>query len=118
MPLVRFPSIEAGGINNASRQMIGAHQINRSTTEDAFARFSNAAVCKCIGKLGIVLNGGNHTGTAAVISPVGKLRYVEEVMDINGGQIGALSQRLYDTITGIQTGAIADEFGWRGNVSE
>ena len=58
------------------------------------------------------------TGTAAVISPVGKLRYVDEVMDINGGQIGALSQRLYDTITGIQTGAIADEFGWRVNVSE
>lgn len=56
------------------------------------------------------------TGTAAVISPVGKLRYVDEVMDINGGQIGELSQKLYDTITGIQTGKLNDEFGWRVTV--
>ncbi|MBR2048605.1 MAG: branched-chain amino acid aminotransferase [Oscillospiraceae bacterium] len=56
------------------------------------------------------------TGTAAVISPVGKLRYVDEVMDINNGEIGPLSQKLYDTITGIQTGRIADENGWRVKV--
>ena len=53
------------------------------------------------------------TGTAAVISPVGKLRYVDEVMTINGGSIGELSQKLYDTITGIQTGKIEDKYGWR-----
>ena len=56
------------------------------------------------------------TGTAAVISPVGKLRYVDEVMTINGGQIGALSQKLYDTITGIQTGKLEDPRGWRVTV--
>ena len=53
------------------------------------------------------------TGTAAVISPVGKLRYQDDVMIINGGQIGELSQKLYDTITGIQTGILPDEKGWR-----
>lgn len=53
------------------------------------------------------------TGTAAVISPVGKLRYQNDVMTINGGQIGRLSQRLYDTITGIQTGRLPDPRGWR-----
>ena len=58
------------------------------------------------------------TGTAAVISPVGKLRYVDEVMTINGGEIGALSQKLYDTITGIQTGRLPDEKGWRVKVGE
>ena len=58
------------------------------------------------------------TGTAAVISPVGKLRYVDEVMTINGGSIGPLSQKLYDTITGIQTGRLPDEMGWRVNVSK
>ena len=58
------------------------------------------------------------TGTAAVISPVGKLRYVDEVMPINGGQIGQLSQKLYDTITGIQTGRLPDDMGWRVNVSK
>ena len=58
------------------------------------------------------------TGTAAVISPVGKLRYVDEVMNINGGQIGELSQKLYDTITGIQTGKLPDERGWRVKVGK
>ena len=56
------------------------------------------------------------TGTAAVISPVGKLRYVDEVMTINGGNIGELSQKLYDTITGIQTGKLEDSRGWRVTV--
>jgi len=58
------------------------------------------------------------TGTAAVISPVGKLRYQDDVMTINGGQIGELSQKLYDTITGIQTGILPDERGWRVQVGE
>lgn len=53
------------------------------------------------------------TGTAAVISPIGELRAGDEVMTIKDGSIGALSQRLYDTITGIQTGALEDKFGWR-----
>ena len=56
------------------------------------------------------------TGTAAVISPVGKLRYIDEVMTINGGNIGELSQKLYDTITGIQTGKLEDPRGWRVTV--
>ena len=58
------------------------------------------------------------TGTAAVISPVGKLRYKDDVMTINGGEIGALSQKLYDTITGIQTGRLPDEKGWRVQVGK
>lgn len=52
------------------------------------------------------------TGTAAVISPVGKLRYKDDVMTINGGGIGEISQKLYDTVTGIQWGTVEDEFGW------
>ena len=52
------------------------------------------------------------TGTAAVISPVGKLRYKDDVMVINGGGIGEISQKLYDTVTGIQLGTIDDPFGW------
>ena len=58
------------------------------------------------------------TGTAAVISPVGKLRYKDDVMDINGGNIGQLSQKLYDTITGIQLGRLEDNRGWRVKVGE
>ena len=55
---------------------------------------------------------GWGSGTAAVISPVGTLRYGDEVMEIAGGGIGPVSQKLYDTVTGIQTGKFPDEFGW------
>ncbi len=58
------------------------------------------------------------TGTAAVISPVGKLRYKDDVMTINGNEIGEVSQKLYDTITGIQWGKIEDTFGWTMDVTK
>ena len=56
------------------------------------------------------------TGTAAVISPVGRLRYKDDVMTIADGGIGPLSQKLYDTITGIQHGTVEDPYGWRVTV--
>lgn len=52
------------------------------------------------------------TGTAAVIAPIGRLSWDGRRYDIHGGQPGPLAQRLYDTITGIQTGSIADPYGW------
>ena len=52
------------------------------------------------------------TGTAAVISPVGHLRFQDQVMKIQDGGIGELSQKLYDTVTGIQLGKIEDTRGW------
>ncbi|MCI7303014.1 MAG: branched-chain amino acid aminotransferase [Clostridiales Family XIII bacterium] len=52
------------------------------------------------------------SGTAAVISPVGELCYKGEKMIINNGQIGAIAQKLYDTLYGIQTGAVVDTMGW------
>ena len=58
------------------------------------------------------------TGTAAVISPVGKLRYKDDVMTIQNGETGPLSLKLYDTITGIQLGRLPDEFNWRLKVGE
>lgn len=52
------------------------------------------------------------TGTAAVISPVGSLTYEGETVEINGFKTGELTQRLYDTLTGIQFGKIEDNMGW------
>ncbi|MBQ4109344.1 MAG: branched-chain amino acid aminotransferase [Clostridia bacterium] len=52
------------------------------------------------------------TGTAAVISPIGELKYGDLVMPVNNGEIGEVSQMLYDTLTGIQWGKIEDTFGW------
>ncbi len=56
------------------------------------------------------------SGTAAVISPVGTLRYKDDVMQIGDGTTGELSQKLYDTVTGIQNGTVEDKFGWVVNV--
>ncbi|MEG1687892.1 MAG: branched-chain amino acid aminotransferase [Angelakisella sp.] len=52
------------------------------------------------------------TGTAAVVSPVGELKYTDKVFQIGDGSIGKLTQRLYDTMTGIQFGTQPDPFGW------
>lgn len=52
------------------------------------------------------------TGTAAVISPVGHLKWDDKIMEINDNKIGKVSQMLYDTMTGIQWGKIPDTFGW------
>ncbi|HAE61952.1 MAG TPA: branched chain amino acid aminotransferase [Eubacteriaceae bacterium] len=52
------------------------------------------------------------TGTAAVISPIGTLGWNGEDMIINRGEIGELSQKLYDSIASIQYGKSDDKFGW------
>ena len=52
------------------------------------------------------------TGTAAVVSPVGKLYYEDDEVTVNDGNIGQVTQRLYDTLTGIQWGVLPDEKGW------
>jgi len=52
------------------------------------------------------------TGTAAVVSPIGNMVWEERSVEVSGGKIGALTQRLYDTITGIQWGTQPDPYGW------
>ena len=51
------------------------------------------------------------TGTAAVVSPVKELRWKDETAYISGGKIGPLTQKLYDTLTGIQWGKLPDTKG-------
>ena len=52
------------------------------------------------------------TGTAAVISPVGVLALRDEKVTLGDGGIGKISQKLYDTLTGIQWGRLEDPYGW------
>ena len=51
-------------------------------------------------------------GTAAVISPVGEIKYGDQVMTIAGGEVGPVAQKYYDAITGIQYGKTEDPLGW------
>lgn len=56
------------------------------------------------------------TGTAAVISPIGELKWEDKIMNVNEGKIGEISQKLYDNLTGIQWGRKEDRFGWTTQV--
>ena len=53
-------------------------------------------------------------GTAAVISPVGRITDHGKVIDIPSGMdnMGPVMQKLYDTLTGIQMGHIEGPEGW------
>jgi branched-chain amino acid aminotransferase len=59
------------------------------------------------------------SGTAAVISPVGALYRENQEYAVGGDKTkaGALTQKLYDNLTGIQYGKIPDPFGWLVRIS-
>ena len=52
------------------------------------------------------------TGTAAVISPIGELCYKGDKVTINNFKTGELTQKLFDTLTGIQWGRLEDKYNW------
>jgi branched-chain amino acid aminotransferase len=57
------------------------------------------------------------TGTAAVISPVGQITYKGEDHVVAGGEMGKISQRLYNEIMAIQYGDKEDPYGWRVRIN-
>ncbi len=69
--------------------------------QQVFADIQNGTITEAFG-----------TGTAAVISPVGHLYWKGSTVKLGNGGIGELSQKLYDTLTGIQLGKEEDTFGW------
>ena len=52
------------------------------------------------------------TGTAAVVSPIGEMGWENRTVRICAGRIGTLTQKLYDTLTGIQWVTESDPYGW------
>ena len=73
----------------------------RISIEEVYEAYKAGKLEECFG-----------TGTAAIISPVGELRWGDHVMNINNNEIGEITQKIYDTITGIQNGTLEDELGW------
>ncbi len=51
-------------------------------------------------------------GTAAVVSPIGRLMYEDVEYIIGEEKIGPVTQELYNILTGIQWGKVEDKFGW------
>jgi branched-chain amino acid aminotransferase len=56
-------------------------------------------------------------GTAAVICPVASIGFKGEVFQVASTPPGELTLRLYDELTGIQYGKLADRHGWNVAVS-
>jgi len=57
------------------------------------------------------------SGTAAIVSPVGKIHYRGKDHVISDGNTGPLTERLYNEILRIQYGEKEDPFGWRVKIS-
>lgn len=51
-------------------------------------------------------------GTAAVISPVGEIKYGDRVITVGAGRAGPVASRLFKAITDIQYGRAEDSAGW------
>jgi branched-chain amino acid aminotransferase len=58
------------------------------------------------------------SGTAAIVSPVGQIRYREKEYLIADGKTGNLTERLYNEILQIQYGQKEDPFGWRIKIAD
>ena len=93
--IIRKSAIE---VCKAKGYKVSERRISIQEVADAF---DNGQLTECFG-----------TGTAAVISPVGHLKWGDKVMEINDNKIGPVSQMLYDTMTGMQWGKVKDTFGW------
>ncbi len=52
------------------------------------------------------------SGTAAVISPVGEIKYEDQVIQIGDGSVGPVAQQFFDAIMDIQYGRVEDDMGW------
>jgi len=52
------------------------------------------------------------SGTAAVISPVGELKYGEKIIAVGDGKVGPVANKLYQSIVDIQYGKAEDTPGW------
>ena len=99
-----------GGITRDSLIKLAQHMgINgeerRLTVQDVFDAAENGELEEAFG-----------SGTAAVVSPVGRLAWNDKEITISGGEIGACTQKFYDTLTGIQLGNVEDPFGWVLNI--
>jgi branched-chain amino acid aminotransferase len=73
----------------------------RISAEELFAAAENGTLEEAWG-----------TGTAAVVSPIGELAMGDKKVTVSNNQIGELTQRLYDELTGIQWGRLPDPHGW------
>ena len=101
-----LPGITRDSVLKLAKQLGYEAEESRLNVEEIFADAKSGKLTEAFG-----------TGTAAVISPVGTLALRDEKITVGDGGIGPISQKLYDTLTGIQYGRIPDENGWIVKIS-
>lgn len=52
------------------------------------------------------------TGTAAVVTPIGKIQHGAKVGVYSCGKVGPITKKLYDMLLGIQRGHLTDKYAW------
>lgn len=97
-----LPSITRKSMLYVAEHYLGLKVTERAVRLEELADFEECGIC----------------GTAAVISPVGKIvDHGKEICFPSGMEkMGAVIQELYDTLKGIQLGAIAAPEGWIRNM--
>lgn len=93
-----LPSITRRSLVHVAKEYLGLEVEEREVLFDEVKDFAECGLC----------------GTAAVISPVGKIVNHEEEICLPSGmeKMGPTIQKLYDTLTGIQMGTIEAPEGW------
>ena len=93
-----LPSITRRSIMYVAEHYLGMKVEHRPVYFDEVKDFAECGLC----------------GTAAVISPVGRIVNHDTVIDIPAGmeEMGPVTKKLYDTLTGIQMGSIEAPEGW------
>lgn len=93
-----LPSITRRSLITVAKEYLGLETEEREVYLDEVKDFAECGLC----------------GTAAVISPVGKIyNHGEEICFPSGTEkMGPITQKLYDTLTGIQMGKIEAPKGW------
>ena len=91
-----LPSITRRSLAYVAENMLGMKVVERPVRFDEIKDFAECGLC----------------GTAAVISPVGKVTRGEEVIEYGMDEMGPVMTKLRETLTGIQAGAIEGPEGW------
>ena len=93
-----LPSITRRSLMIVAKEYLGLEVEEREVYFDEVKDFAECGLC----------------GTAAVISPIGKIYdHGKEICFPSGmDAMGPVTKQLYDTLTGIQMGRIEDRFGW------
>lgn len=89
-----LPSITRRSLVQVAKDYLGLNVIERPVALAEIDQFAEAGLC----------------GTAAVISPIGKI--VDHGKEISYTGMGPIIQKLYDTLTGMQMGTIPAPEGW------